>query len=94
MSLSAGSTCKCVIMHLLCAGLGDVAVTPFSVNWQCKLASWTEQCTNFPNVCTYPIEDAGPTVTCESLSPITHTAHLVHVLSFVLYFEALAFKRA
>jgi hypothetical protein len=46
------------------AGLGDVAITPYSVNWQCKLASWTEQCTGFPNVCTYPVEEAGPTVTC------------------------------
>lgn len=45
------------------AGLGDVAVTPYLVNWQCKLASWTEQCTGFPNVCTYPIEEAGPVVT-------------------------------
>ena len=59
---------------------GDVAVTPFSVNWQCKLASWTEQCTNFPNVCTYPIEEAGPaltyaplhlTVTCLFVAPGT-----------------------
>ena len=50
--------------HLsLAAGLGDVAITPYSVNWQCKLASWTEQCTGFPNVCTYPIEEAGPIVT-------------------------------
>lgn len=42
--------------------LGDVAVTPYSVNWECKDASWTEQCNNFPNVCTYPVEEAGPTV--------------------------------
>ncbi|EIE20765.1 hypothetical protein COCSUDRAFT_43682 [Coccomyxa subellipsoidea C-169] len=42
--------------------LGDIAVTPFSVNWQCKLASWTEQCTGFPNICTYPTEEAGPLV--------------------------------
>ena len=34
-----------------------------AVNWECKLASWTEQCSNFPNICTYPVEDAGPTVT-------------------------------
>ncbi|BDA42288.1 hypothetical protein COCOBI_03-1750 [Coccomyxa sp. Obi] len=42
--------------------LGDIAVTPYSVNWQCKLASWTEQCTGFPNICTYPTEEAGPLV--------------------------------
>ena len=47
----------------VCAGLGDVAITPYSVNWQCKLASWSEQCTGFPNVCTYPVEEAGPVVT-------------------------------
>jgi hypothetical protein len=43
--------------------LGDIAVTPYSVNWQCKLASWTEQCTGYPNICNYPIEEAGPLVT-------------------------------
>ena len=65
-----GAWCeKRLLMHGHCertastAGLGDVAITPYSVNWQCKLASWTEQCTGFPNVCTYPIEEAGPTVT-------------------------------
>jgi hypothetical protein len=34
-----------------------------AVNWQCKLATWTEQCDMFPNICTYPVEEAGPTVT-------------------------------
>ncbi|KAK9901676.1 hypothetical protein WJX75_007959 [Coccomyxa subellipsoidea] len=42
--------------------IGDIAVTPFSVNWQCKLASWNEQCTGYPNICTYPTEEAGPLV--------------------------------
>ena len=33
------------------------------MNWECKLASWTGQCDLYPNICTYPVEEAGPTVT-------------------------------
>lgn len=34
--------------------LGDVCVTPFANNWECKLASWTEQCGGYPNQCVEP----------------------------------------
>ncbi|KAK9807319.1 hypothetical protein WJX73_001446 [Symbiochloris irregularis] len=37
--------------------IGDICVTPFASNWNCKQASWTEQCTGFPNVCSYPMAD-------------------------------------
>lgn len=34
--------------------LGDVCVTPFANNWECRLASWSQQCTGYPNQCTDP----------------------------------------
>ena len=40
--------------------LGDIAVTPYAVNWNCKLADWTGQCSGSPDLCTYPAETAGP----------------------------------
>ena len=40
--------------------LGDIGVTPYAVNWNCKLADWTGQCNGALNLCTYPAEVAGP----------------------------------
>lgn len=35
--------------------LGDVCVSPFSNNWECRLASWSQQCGGFPNQCVEPM---------------------------------------
>ena len=40
--------------------LGDIAVTPYAVNWNCKLADWTGQCNGSPDLCSYAAEVAGP----------------------------------
>lgn len=40
--------------------VGDLCVTPYSSNWMCKQASWTQQCSGFPNLCTRPQENFGP----------------------------------
>lgn len=40
--------------------VGDLCVTPYSNNWMCKQASWTQQCAGFPNLCSRPKENWGP----------------------------------
>jgi hypothetical protein len=40
--------------------MGDVCVSPLSVDWVCKKASWSQQCQGYPNVCSLPQEAAGP----------------------------------
>ena len=30
---------------------GDICISPWAVNWDCKLADWDQQCAGFPNVC-------------------------------------------
>lgn len=30
---------------------GDLCITPWAINWDCKLTDWSEQCAGFPNVC-------------------------------------------
>jgi hypothetical protein len=42
--------------------LGDVCVTPMSVNWSCKLADWVGQAQGYPNMCFLPGEIDGPSV--------------------------------
>lgn len=36
--------------------IGDICVTPFSVNWDCKQTDWNQQCGGFPNLCYQPTE--------------------------------------
>ncbi|KAG1654769.1 hypothetical protein FOA52_015329 [Chlamydomonas sp. UWO 241] len=40
--------------------VGDVCVSPLSVNWVCKKASWQQQATGHPNQCVRPEEQNGP----------------------------------
>ncbi|GFR47452.1 hypothetical protein Agub_g9177, partial [Astrephomene gubernaculifera] len=40
--------------------VGDVCVSPVSVNWVCKKASWGQQAAGYPNQCFRPGEAAGP----------------------------------
>jgi hypothetical protein len=35
---------------------GDVCVSPFSVNWDCRKASWDNSAQGFPNQCTFPAQ--------------------------------------
>ncbi len=37
-----------------------MCVSPLSVDWVCKKASWSQQCQGYPNVCSLPQEEAGP----------------------------------
>ncbi|XP_024385844.1 uncharacterized protein [Physcomitrium patens] len=41
--------------------LGDVCVTPMSMNWNCKLADWIGQAKGYPDLCFSPEEINGPT---------------------------------
>ncbi|GAQ84464.1 hypothetical protein KFL_001900070 [Klebsormidium nitens] len=36
--------------------IGDLCVSPFSVNWDCKQTDWNQQCASFPNLCYQPTE--------------------------------------
>lgn len=40
--------------------LGDVCVSAYSVNWDCRQASWSETADNYPNQCTFPKQRNGP----------------------------------
>ncbi|KAG2500711.1 hypothetical protein HYH03_001476 [Edaphochlamys debaryana] len=40
--------------------VGDVCISPVSVNWVCKKSTWTLQAEGFPNQCFRPKEVAGP----------------------------------
>lgn len=40
--------------------LGDVCVSPFSVNWDCRMASWDNSAAGFPNQCSFPMQQLGP----------------------------------
>ncbi|GIL75443.1 hypothetical protein Vretimale_8072 [Volvox reticuliferus] len=42
------------------ARVGDVCISPVSVNWVCKKSTWTLQSEGFPNQCFRPQETAGP----------------------------------
>mmetsp|Transcript_12443 Transcript_12443/g.26864 ORF Transcript_12443/g.26864 Transcript_12443/m.26864 type:complete len:491 (-) Transcript_12443:204-1676(-) len=42
---------------------GDVCISPFTVNWTCKKATWDMQAQGVPNQCTRPREVAGPNAT-------------------------------
>ena len=53
---------RCTCAGAIVEALADTQALA-AVNWECKLASWTEQCSMYPNICTYPVEDAGPAVT-------------------------------
>ena len=39
-----------------------MCVTPWSMNWSCKLADWVDQCAAYPNQCNLPVEEDGPQV--------------------------------
>mmetsp|Transcript_35032 Transcript_35032/g.63020 ORF Transcript_35032/g.63020 Transcript_35032/m.63020 type:complete len:504 (-) Transcript_35032:1083-2594(-) len=43
--------------------IGDLCISPFSVNWQCKKSSWSQQSSGFPNQCFRPEEAYGPNAT-------------------------------
>ncbi|KAG2438952.1 hypothetical protein HYH02_010745 [Chlamydomonas schloesseri] len=43
--------------------VGDVCISPVSVNWVCKKSTWTLQAQGFPNQCFRPAEVAGPNAT-------------------------------
>lgn len=43
--------------------VGDVCITPVSVNWVCKKSTWTLQAEGYPNQCFRPQEVAGPNAT-------------------------------
>ncbi|KAK9835667.1 hypothetical protein WJX74_005379 [Apatococcus lobatus] len=42
--------------------LGDVCITPFAVNWDCRLGSFNQSCAEYPNQCGAPGYDVGPNV--------------------------------
>ncbi len=46
-----------------CHRVGDVCITPVSVNWVCKKSTWTLQAEGYPNQCFRPQEVAGPNAT-------------------------------
>ncbi|KAA6418770.1 MAG: hypothetical protein FRX49_11258 [Trebouxia sp. A1-2] len=41
---------------------GDLCITPWAINWDCKLTDWDDQCAGFPNVCSDPTNEDGPEV--------------------------------
>ena len=65
--------------------LGDIAVTPYAVNWNCKLADWTGQCAGAPDLCTYPAEVAGPKNECATAALLAEllSASLAHAHVFL-----------
>jgi hypothetical protein len=34
-------------------------VSPFSVNWDCRIASWDNTAAGYPNQCTFPAQQFG-----------------------------------
>lgn len=42
------------------ARIGDVCVSPFSMNWNCKLADYSQQTVGAPNLCSLPQETDHP----------------------------------
>jgi hypothetical protein len=40
--------------------LGDVCISPYSVNWDCRAASFEETCKASPNQCNFPAQRHGP----------------------------------
>lgn len=59
MLLVPSRACGCGVCRL-----GDVCVSPFAVNWDCRLASWTQTAKAYPNQCTFPEHFEGPFATC------------------------------
>ncbi|KAK9811758.1 hypothetical protein WJX72_009569 [[Myrmecia] bisecta] len=41
--------------------LGDLCITPWSVNWNCKKTDYVDQCGGYPNLCNLPGDIFGPT---------------------------------
>mmetsp|Transcript_8826 Transcript_8826/g.29203 ORF Transcript_8826/g.29203 Transcript_8826/m.29203 type:complete len:478 (+) Transcript_8826:283-1716(+) len=41
-------------------GIGDVCVTPFSVNFDCHKSTWESDSKDYPNICNLPGQEAGP----------------------------------
>lgn len=37
-----------------------MCVSPFSVNWDCRMASWGNTAAGFPNQCSFPMQQLGP----------------------------------
>lgn len=54
---------RLLTLHLLRRSVGDVCISPVSVNWVCKKSTWTLQSQGFPNQCFRPREVAGPNAT-------------------------------
>lgn len=42
------------------AKIGDVCISPFAVNWNCRLGSFDEACAAYPNQCGAPGYEEGP----------------------------------
>lgn len=62
---SAFNYCGCVSTIAMCflCRVGDVCVSPFSVDWVCKKSSWSWQAAGWPNQCFRPQESQGPNAT-------------------------------
>lgn len=37
-----------------------MCVSPFSVNWDCRMASWSMSAAGYPNQCTFPQQSGSP----------------------------------
>ena len=42
--------------------IGDVCISPFAVNWNCRLGSFDDACASYPNQCGAPGYEVGPEV--------------------------------
>uniref|UniRef100_A0A7S0RA27 Nucleoside phosphorylase domain-containing protein n=1 Tax=Chlamydomonas leiostraca TaxID=1034604 RepID=A0A7S0RA27_9CHLO len=56
-------SCSAANPHAEPTRLGDVCVSPFSVNWTCKKATWAMQAAGYPNQCVKPEEVSSPNAT-------------------------------
>lgn len=52
--LSFSKYCASALSAVFTCRTGDVCVSPFSVNWDCRKASWSMSAEGYPNQCTFP----------------------------------------